>query len=187
MTEDPFIEIALRAAARVISPPLSVKRGAALLYQVTVDNRLQVRVDPRKPSRGQSAFQTDLCIFEEVEPEILIPRVVTEFKQSITTHDVLTYSAKARRHKQIYPYLRYGLVASGESVVPTRFFRHNEALDYFLAVAPYKERRLREVLSGILKDEVDASRRLESIAFGRAGAQVYRTEIVLRHALSRVV
>ena len=31
-----------------------------------------------------------------------------EFKQGLSTHDVLTYSAKATRHKQVYPYLRYG-------------------------------------------------------------------------------
>ena len=32
-----------------------------------------------------------------------IPRVVMEFKPRITTHDVIIYSAKARKHKQIYP------------------------------------------------------------------------------------
>ncbi len=50
--------------------------------------------------------------------------MVFEFKTSLTTHDVLTYSTKARRHKQIYPYLRYGLLVSTETSVPRRFFIH---------------------------------------------------------------
>lgn len=180
MAEDPFVETALRAAQEVVAPPLSVRRGAVLLYEVTVDNRLHVRVDPKKPVRGRSAFQTDLCVFEAVEPGVEIPRVVMEFKTGLTTHDVLTYSAKARRHKQIYPYLRYGVVASSESRVPGRFFRHNEALDYCLAVAPYKDGHLHALLAEMFRDEVAASRQLEEIAFGTIGAQVYRSAVVLR-------
>jgi hypothetical protein len=48
----------------------------------------------------------------------------------MTTHDVLTYSAKARKHKQVYPYLRYGFVVPEVEFVPRRFFIHNDALDY---------------------------------------------------------
>ena len=60
--------------------------------------------------------------------------MVLEFKNKVTPHDVLIYSAKARRHKQVYPYLRYGFVASEELYVPRRFFMHNDALDFFAAL-----------------------------------------------------
>jgi hypothetical protein len=137
MKEDDFVGIALGAAQEIVAPPLSVVRGAALLYQITVDNRLSVRVQPRKPVRGQSAFQTDLCVFEEVRFEenskdvkVQIPRVVMEFKPGLSSHDVITYSAKARKHKSVYPYLRYGLVIANETTIPGRFFIHNEALDF---------------------------------------------------------
>ena len=74
-----------------------------------MDNNLRVMSEARirEPKRGDSAFQTDLCIFEEKSPELLLPRIVLEFKTTLTTHDVLTYSMKAERHKAIYPYLRY--------------------------------------------------------------------------------
>ena len=101
MKEDPFVATAMSAAEEVLAPPLSIQRGASLLYQVTVDNRLQIRVDPKKPMRGQSAFQTDLCVFEALDAETKIPRVVLEFKPGLSTHDVIIYSAKARKHKQI--------------------------------------------------------------------------------------
>lgn len=178
--ESEFVEIAKAAAEEILSPPLSIKRGAALLYQVTVDNRLELTVDPKNPVRGSSAFQTDLCVFEEKEKDVLIPRVVMEFKARISTHDVLTYSAKARKHKQVYPYLRYGIVASDESAVPGRLFTHNEALDFCAAVSEYKESRITEVLKDLLKAEVEASRRLEEIGFGKVRTHLFRTEVIYK-------
>jgi hypothetical protein len=85
MVEDLFVEEALRAAQDVLGPPLLVRRGAALLYQVTVNNRLEVTVDPRRPMRGQSAFQIVLCVVEAVGADVEIPRVVMEFKPRLTT------------------------------------------------------------------------------------------------------
>src|ERR1700678_368223 len=140
--ESKFVEKALAAATKVLKPPHSIKRGAALLYEVTVDNNLKVTIDPKKPMRGVSAFQTDLCVFEAKSANVAIPRVVLEFKTKISTHDVLTYSAKARRHKQVYPYLRYGLVVSEVATVPRRFFVHNEALDFFVALKGVKDAAL---------------------------------------------
>lgn len=178
MAEDPFVQLAFKVASGVAQPPLRVSRGACLLYQVTVDNRLQVTVDPRSPTRGQSAFETDLCVFDDISPDTSLPRVVLEFKKSITTHDVLTYSTKARKHKQVYPYLRYGLVASADPTIPRRFFTHNEALDFFLALGGIGPEALTASLGRLVAEEVAASRRLEQIAFGNNAARLFRSEIV---------
>ena len=99
--ESAFVEVAKEVAEKILPPPLFVQRGAALLYQVTVDNQLSLTVNVKRPARGNSAFQTDLCVFEKKSEDISIPRVVMEFKTRITTHDVLTYSAKATKHKQV--------------------------------------------------------------------------------------
>ena len=96
--ESEFVAIAEAAAEAILAHPLKIRRGAALLYQVTVDNELSLTVDPKEPKRGNSASQTNLCIFEEKREGLFIPRVVMEFKARITAHDVLTYSAKARTH-----------------------------------------------------------------------------------------
>lgn len=184
-TESPFVAAALEAAKEILAPPLSIVRGAPLLYQVTVDNELQLTVDPKQATRGASAFQTDLCVFEAKPSGVKIPRVVLEFKGRITTHDVLTYSAKARKHKQVYPYLRYGIVMSEEPRIPGRVFTHNEALDFALALQSFKTHRLREILASTIQDEVEASRRLESIVFGPARAYLFRSEPVLRSGSGR--
>src|SRR6266852_1314501 len=144
--ESSFVEVALRAAEKLLTPPLSIRRGAALLYQVTVDNRLALTVDPKQPMRGDSAFQTDLCVFEQKSQGVIIPRVVLEFKTTITTHDVITYSAKARKHKQVYPYLRYGLIMSKVAAVPKRVFVHNESLDFAAAIQDATDSDLHKLL-----------------------------------------
>jgi hypothetical protein len=174
--ESDFVGLAHAAAKQVLRPPLSIERGAVLLYQITVDNKLETTVDPKKPKKGQSAFQTDLCVFEEKSNDIMLPRVVLEFKPGISTHDVLTYSAKARKHKQVYPYLRYGVVVSNETVVPHRFFLHNGALDFFAAVKNTKQAELGDFFSRLIEREVATSRRMERIAFGEQ-PQFFRSEI----------
>ena len=175
--ESSFVQTALEAAKVVLRPPLSIQRGAALLYQVTVDNKLQLTVEPRRPVRGDSAFQTDLCVFDAKSVDVVIPRVVLEFKTKITTHDVLTYSAKARKHKQVYPYLRYGLVVSDEVVVPRRFFVHNDSLDFFAALKNLRAEELEDFFSRLLTKEVETSRKLENVAFGGLRPKFFRSEI----------
>jgi hypothetical protein len=158
-----------------------VERGAPLLYQVTVDNRLTV-MNPeaiRSPKRGSSAFQTDLCIFERRPDDIWLPRVVFEFKTGITTHDVLTYGVKAQKHKDIYPYLRYGLVASDEINVPGRFFTHNRGLDFCLCVHGLDDQALGEAINALVLSELSSSRLLEGISFGGKKARLFRTEMHL--------
>jgi len=186
MKEDKFVEEALAAAQEILAPPLVITRHAPLLYQVTVNNRLDVTVDPRRLSRGHSAFQTDLCVFEDIDTDIRIPRVVMEFKAGVSTHDVITYSAKARKHKQVYPYLRYGLVIANETTVPGRFFTHNEGLDFCVAAAAYKTNRVHEIFAKLLRDEVAASRRLEQIAFEKTPVYVFRNEVVLESGTGKV-
>ncbi|MGA3198298.1 MAG: hypothetical protein ABSD89_02715 [Halobacteriota archaeon] len=111
----------------VLPEQLVLQQNAHLYYQIVADNNLNIRADLKNPKRGDSAFQTDLCIFLK-KNDILLPKMFFEFKgRDITTHDIITYSNKAKRHKQIYPYLRYGLISYERSVIPKRFFIHKKA------------------------------------------------------------
>jgi hypothetical protein len=172
--EDPFVTTAEALARDVLKAPLSVQRGACLFYEISVDNKLNLQADPKVPLRGQGAFQTDLCVFEQVSPDVALPRVVLEFKKGVTTHDVLTYSAKARRHKQVYPYLRYGMILSSLKAVPGRVFKHNESLDFVAALGELSDAKVRATLSALFTSEITASRLLEKIAFEATCPRVYR-------------
>ena len=175
--EDVFVDEAESVAKAILSEPLFVRRKAALLYQVTVNNHLEVTVNPQSPVRGQSAFETDLTVFERVSGDIEIPRVVVEFKKTISTHDVITYSGKARKHKQVYPHLRYGLVIGSDSNIAGRFFTHNEALDFCAAAASFKGDRLHELFASLFRSEVAASRKLERVIFGREPVHLFRLDV----------
>lgn len=177
--ESPFVKVAKEVASQLLQSQLYVEQGAALLYQLTVDNQLNLTVDLKRPVRGNSAFQTDLCIFEKKGEGICIPRVVMEFKTHITTHDILTYSAKAAKHKQIYPYLRYGIIAEKDTEVPKRLFTHNDSLDFCAAVSGLEENNLSDFFSKLLSDEVKTSILLEDIAFGSIHTRLFRSEVVI--------
>jgi hypothetical protein len=178
-SESEFVQIALTAANSVLKPPLFIKRGAALFYEITVDNRLELTIEPKRPMRGSSAFQTDLCVFESKSKDVEIPRVVLEFKEGVSTHDVITYSVKARKHKQVYPYLRYGLIVSKEASVPKRFFTHNESLDFFGALSDVSEVELSEFFRKLIAAEVETSKRLEKIFFEGFKPILFRSEVVV--------
>ncbi|MDD5325389.1 MAG: hypothetical protein PHR71_08820 [Polaromonas sp.] len=185
--ESPFVTLAHKVASAVLEAPLSIGRGQPLLYELKVSNKLEVMRPEqiKKPKRGSSAFETDLCVFEQVEDEIKIPRVVIEFKTRITTHDILTYSAKAERHKRIYPYLRYGMLASSEKAIPGRAFTHNESLDFFFAVSGMPEMEFKEQFAELMQAEVAASKLLEKIAYAKLPTRLFRMHpIVAQNAYS---
>ena len=183
LSEAEIVDIAKAAAGAVVVHPLKLEVGRSLLYQMTLDNRLRLvpdYEDLQRPKRGYSAFQTDLAVFEQVAEDIEIPRVVLEFKLGLSTHDVITYSTKAERHKKIYPYLRYGLVVAREPTVPGKFHLHNEGLDFCLAAGGYVDdtNRLRAELTRLIDAEIAASRRLEAATFGKTRSRLFRTEVV---------
>lgn len=185
-TESKFVEVAKGFIAEDLrGQPLEIRQGAVLLYQVTVDNNLRVMSEARirEPKRGDSAFQTDLCLFEQKSKDVWLPRVVLEFKTTITTHDVLTYSTKAAKHKQVYPYLRYGLVAENERSVPGRFFTHNEGMDFCLSLRGLSEQDSIAALQRLIREELDCSRLLERVAFGDSESRLFRSQIVLDNEL----
>jgi hypothetical protein len=112
-------------------PDYVVESGKSILYKIEVDASGKVTHDSLdSPVRGQFAFQTDLLI-----TRASLPLVVIELKVgSFTTHDVITYSWKAVRHKQVYPYLRYGFVVFGLDILGRRFVTHNEGFDFAMAL-----------------------------------------------------
>jgi hypothetical protein len=86
------------------------------------------------PKRGDLAFQTDILIWKR--GSFSLPRVVIETKyRNPTSHTLITYSTKASKHKEVFPYLRYGLVVGGENYLDiSKFLVHNSGFDFALAM-----------------------------------------------------
>jgi hypothetical protein len=180
MEESAFVGIFESIAREILGEKAIVRRKANLFYELFLNQKLKLAVNLELPKRGASAFQTDICIFEKVD-QTEFPRVAVEFKERITTHDILTYSSKAGKHKQIYPCLRYGLVAGAIDSIPSRFFIHNENLDFCIAAKNHRtEANLRSFAKKLMEEELKTSKTLEQIHFGNQKFDYYRREIIFR-------
>ncbi|MDW7728011.1 MAG: hypothetical protein SCH70_13055 [Candidatus Methanoperedens sp.] len=182
MEESSFVSIFENISKNISDKTLIVKRKANLFYEIYLDTNLKVRNDEfSNPKRGNSAFQTDICIFERKD-SVEIPRIAIEFKTRLTTHDVLTYSAKAGKHKNIYHYLRYGLIASDLNYIPGRFFTHNDHIDFIIAANNYKDReKLSNLIDILIKRELEISKTLEQIQFENKKYDYFQSNIIFKN------
>ncbi len=176
MEEASFVTVFESIALEVLGDKAVVRRTANLFYELFLNRKLELAVgDTKVPERGSSAFQTDICIFEALDG-VEFPRVAIEFKEGITTHDIPTYSAKAGRHKQIYHCLRYGLLSGATECIPSRFFIHNEHLDFFIAAQRYKSESALQ-----FQKELEVSSTLEQTHFGDQKFDYYRRDIIFKN------
>ena len=111
-------------------------------------------------------FETDMVIYEEQDGKI-VPRVIIEAKLgSVTTHDAITYSHKASYHKNVMPFVRYGIICGDREKypLPGRLFRHGTNFDFlfsFVGCTPSEYEK--KVFLEMLRKEIDYSRQLEEI------------------------
>ncbi|MCC7362076.1 MAG: hypothetical protein IT317_21505 [Anaerolineales bacterium] len=153
----------LHLALAAADTALAVEAGRKLLYANEV---VDYRSAGNQIDVSWQQFETDLLV-REVEGETWKPRVVIETKlRSVTTHDAITYSQKAVLHKQVHPYLRYGILLGDRlhHPLPGRLFRHGAHFDFMTSwvdQAPTPGEF--ESLLALLLEEVSASRQLEEI------------------------
>jgi hypothetical protein len=86
---------------------------------------LSYNLDFEKDEESMMAFETDLLVYEKADT--IKPRIIIESKiNCITTHDAITYSYKAQTHKNVTPYIRYGIMLGNRKhyPLPGRLFRH---------------------------------------------------------------
>jgi hypothetical protein len=131
--------------------------------------------DPRK-------YQTDLLIGERIDESDWVPRVVVECKLgTVTTHDALTYSAKAATHKNIHPYLRYGIVIGAHSgPVPVRLVRHGHQFDFMFTLASKGFAAAEfDQLIRLLNEEVRASQAIGKILAGKSDIRLVHRKWIM--------
>ncbi|MAO71659.1 MAG: hypothetical protein CMD02_04010 [Flavobacteriales bacterium] len=123
--------------------------------------------DPIKPKFMK--YETDILISEELGNNEWNPRVIIEAKiNSITTHDAITYSKKSQTHKNVHPYLRYGILIGNRKhyPLPGRLFRHGGNFDFMISFKTFSaEKNEWDSLIKIIQSEVKASNTLEEIIF----------------------
>lgn len=107
-----------------------------------------------------------------------MPLVVIETKfGGFSTHDVLTYSTKAIKHKEVYPYIRYGLVVGGRNKIDRKFFTHNSGFDFAVALGNMED-DLKELVE-IIEKQLEAAELMLGVLKNKE-VRKYVTNIELR-------
>ena len=71
-----------------------------------------------KDSFSETSFETDMVVYEKLNNKI-VPRIIIESKVgTVTTHDAITYSHKAMYHKNVIPFVRYGIMLGARETYP---------------------------------------------------------------------
>ena len=87
----------------------------------------------------ETSFETDMVIYEKYNDRI-VPRVIIESKVgTVSTHDAITYSHKAMYHKNVIPFVRYGIMLGARETypLPGRLFRHGTNFDFLFSFVDY--------------------------------------------------
>ena len=142
---------------------LEAKTFAKIPYsQEIVKYSSEWKPEEYEPTR----FETDLTIYEKVDNQF-IPRVIIESKLGhITTHDAITYSYKAEKHKNITPFLRYGIMIGdrGDYPLPGRLFRHGTNFDFMFSFKKTSsEEEEWESFVSMIRKEVEYSKIIEEM------------------------
>ena len=157
----PRLQEALRS---IVSAGICVESGKRLVYAHEIT---KYQGEGTADSPRSSSYQTDLLVFDSLDNGCWIPRIVIECKLGgVTTHDALIYNAKAATHKQVHPYLRYGILVGdyGADCVPVRLFRHGPHFDFMITWASHEPGKSQwDDLIGLLGQEVEASRKLQRL------------------------
>lgn len=140
---------------------MSAKDGAKLAYACEIQRYGADDV----PLVTTNKYETDILISDVYADGSWIPRVIVECKlQSVTTHDALTYSAKASSHRAVHPYLRYGFLAGRRTdyALPARLIRHGQQFDFMISWKAMNASPTEwKSFSSLIHIEADASRKLQ--------------------------
>jgi meiotically up-regulated gene 157 (Mug157) protein len=146
-----------------VKPGTLIDAGRKLSYGAEVHEYTGAKASEHR----SVSYETDILIVEDLGDARWIPRVVVECKLgAITTHDALTYSAKAATHKHVHPYVRYGILIGGvgASAIPGRLVRHGAHFDFMATWAgKVPTSRERAELLRVISNEFDASRTLQNL------------------------
>ncbi len=79
--------------------------------------------------KGKKYYAVDILIYRELKNDEKVPLVIIEGKiKGHSTHDVITYSEKARTHKSVFPHIQYGFIvldAVDRNFMPLRYYLHS--------------------------------------------------------------
>ncbi len=135
-----------------------------------------------EPIVSTNEYETDILISDKFDDGSWVPRVIIECKLAkVTTHDALTYSAKAASHRSVHPYLRYGFFAGGRAdyALPARLVRHGQQFDFLISWMGLKGTAIEwRSFCSLIRQEAEASRMIQLLLTdNRSSTRVKHSQI----------
>ena len=128
---------------------------------------LSYDLDFKKNKENTMPFETDLLVYEK--DKSIKPRIIIEAKvNNISTHDAITYSYKAQTHKNVTPYLRYGIMMGNRKhyPLPGRLFRHGTNFDFMISFRDFiLSDEEKTAFTDLVKKEISYSRKIEEMIY----------------------
>lgn len=128
---------------------------------------LSYNIDFQEDKMNTSVFETDLLVYEK--SDVIKPRIIIEAKiNSVTTHDAITYSYKAQTHKNVTPYLRYGIMLGNRKhyPLPGRLYRHGTNFDFMISFRDFilsEEEKVTFI--DLIRKEISYSQKTEEMIY----------------------
>jgi hypothetical protein len=188
--EEVFGEKLAKRLRPIIPAKYSIETKRSLLYAISFDDEGVLSLgqnDDLEPIRGGgTGFEQDLLIFEQSSKgqTRIIPRVAVELKfGSVTTHDSIVYSEKARRIRAIYPYIRYGLILGGALHIPARTLRLGAEFDFIVALPERLNSYSLDRIAKLLSLELRLSAKITGVLRGREKISVLHRSLKYRRSI----
>ena len=157
---------------------MSAEDGTKLAYACEI----QRYGSDGEPIVTTNKYETDILISDIFDDGSWVPRVIIECKLAkVTTHDALTYSAKAASHRSVHPYIRYGFFAGGRAdyALPARLVRHGQQFDFLISWMGMKATAIEwRAFCSLIRQEAEASRMIQLLLTdNRSSARVKLSQI----------
>jgi hypothetical protein len=166
-------------------PGYELETGISIFYSLYIDEGGNIPTNQNEngePIRGNgTGFEQDILLYERVTGQTsIVPRVAIEVKfGGVTTHDAIVYSEKARRLRNVYPYLRYGFLIGDVPSLPPRLLRLGTDFDFILRMSNPLLHEEKDQLTSLLKEEIETSQKLGKIFSRKASVQLLRRKVIL--------
>lgn len=166
-------------------PGYSLETGVSIFYSLYIDEDGNIPINQNEkgePIRGRgTGFEQDILLYERVAGQTsIVPRVAIEVKfGGVTTHDAIIYCEKARRLRNVYPYLRYGFLISDLPSLPPRLFRIGADFDFIIRISNPPLHEEQDQLIALLMEEIETSQKLGLIFSRQMSVQLLRRKAII--------
>lgn len=125
--------------------------------------------------QNKDYYQLDILICKDTEKLSEVePLVIIEIKnKKYTSHDIIVYSDKAKRHKILYPHIKYGfIVINSKQPFSYKYFSHAENFDFAYLLDVNDKRDVEYFIENIIVKEIEDAEYRKKLLYNKTGQKL---------------